>query len=171
MEQITECLVKKEPDKFDVFKKTVIVILAFFGAIVAMMIAASIPIFNSMGIFFAAVVVYIAYKFAQTTDVEFEYCIINGDIDIDSIFAKKRRKRLISVTADRIEKIAPIENEEIKAANVKKTYFAAISKTDDSNYAIIFKGKSGLEKLIIVDDDKTLLQLQTFMPRKVIKRV
>lgn len=170
MEQITECLVKKEPDKMDVLKKTGIVILAFVGAILAMMLAASIPIFNTMGIFFAAVVVYIAYKFAQTTDVEFEYCIVNGDIDIDRIFAKKRRKRFISVTADRIEKILPVESDELKNIGIKKIYFAAQSKSADTNYAVVYRGKTGMEKLIIVDDDKVILHFLTVMPRKVEKR-
>ncbi|MBQ2897321.1 MAG: hypothetical protein IJE46_03240 [Clostridia bacterium] len=171
MEQITECIAKKDPDKMDVIKKTGVVVLAFFGAILAMMIAASVPILNSMGLFFAAAVVYIAYRFAQTTDIEFEYCIVNGDIDIDRIFAKKRRKRYISVTADRIEKVVPAESEELNSTEVKKTYFAARSKTDDTNYAVLYRGKTGLEKLIIVDDDKTLLHLQTVMPRKVQRRV
>lgn len=170
MEQITECLVKKEPDKIDVLKKTGIVIAAFAGAILSMMIAAMIPILNTMGLFFTAVVVYVAYKFAQTTDVEFEYCIVNGDIDIDRIFAKKRRKRFVAVTKDRIEKILPAQCDELKTMAIKKTYFAAKSRNEDTNYAIIFKGKSGLEKLVIVDDEKVILHFLTVMPRKVERR-
>ena len=38
MEQITECLVKKEPDKIDVLKKTGIVIAAFICALLSMML-------------------------------------------------------------------------------------------------------------------------------------
>ena len=171
MEQITEYLIKKEPDKMDVVKKTGIVILAFAGAILSMMLAASIEILNSFGLFFAAVVIFVAYKFSQTTDVEYEYCIVNGDIDIDRIFAKKSRKRYVSVTADRIEKILPVESEELKSRkDIKKTYFAAKSKNDLSNYAIIFKGQSGFEKLIITDDEKVIFHFLSVMPRKVEKR-
>jgi len=171
MEQITECLIKKEPDKIDVMKKTGIVIAAFVCAILSMMIAASIEFLNSFGLFFAAVVIYVAYKFAQTTDIEFEYCAINGDIDVDRIFAKKRRKRYVSVTADRIEKIIPAESEELKTrTDIKKTYFAAASRNDDTNYVIIFKDKNGLSKLIIAEDEKLMLQFLTCMPRKVTKR-
>jgi len=172
MEQITECLIKKEPDNIDVLKKTGIVILAFAGAILSLMLAASIAILNSMGVFFAAIVIYFAYKLAQTTDVEFEYCIVNGDIDIDRIFAKKRRKRLVSVSADRIEKILPAESDELKSRNdIKKTYFAAMSKKDSTNYAVVFRGNRGMEKVIIADDDKVLLHLQIAMPNKVQRRV
>ena len=171
MEQITECLVKKEPDKADILKKTGIVVAAFVCAIISMMIAANIQFLNSFGLLFAALVLYVAYKLAQTTDIEFEYCAINGDIDVDKIFAKKSRKKYISVTADKIEKIVPVESEELASrTDIKKTYFAARSKEDDTNYAIIFKDKKGFSKLIIVDDEKLILQLLTYMPRKVIKR-
>ena len=172
MEQVTECLVKKEPDKIDVLKKTGIVVAAFVCAILSMMLAANIEFLNSFGIFFAAVVIFVAYKFAQTTDIEFEYCAINGDIDVDKIFAKKRRKKFVSVSAERIEKIIPAESEELKSrTDIKKTYFAARSKNDDTNYAVIFKDKNGLSKLIIVDDEKLMHQLLMSMPRKVTKRV
>ncbi len=172
MEQITEYLIKKDPDKMDVLKKTGIVVLAFIGAILSMMIAASIEFLNSFGMLFAAIVIFVAYKFAQTTDVEFEYCLVNGDIDIDRIFAKKRRKRYVSVTADRIEKIVPAESEELKSRrDIKKTYFAAKNKKDITNYAVIFKGQSGMEKLIITDDEKVIFHLISTMPRKVEKRV
>ena len=171
MEQVTECLVQKEPDKIDVLKKTGIVIAAFIAAILSMMLAASIEFLNSFGVFFAAAVLFVAYKFAQTTDIEFEYCAINGDIDVDKIFAKKRRKKFVSVTADRIEKILPAESEELKnRTDIKKTYFAARSKDDETNYAVIFKDKNGMSKLIIVDDEKLMLQLLVAMPRKVTKR-
>lgn len=172
MEQITECLVKKEPDKIDVLKKTGIVIAAFVCAILSMMIAASIQFLNSFGLFFAALVIFVAYKFAQTTDIEFEYCAIDGDIDVDRIFAKKRRKKYVSVSAERIEKIVPVESEELKTrTDIKKTYFAARSKDDDTNYAVIFKDKNAMAKLIIVDDEKLMHQLLMAMPRKVTKRV
>lgn len=171
MEQITECLVKKEPDKIDVLKKTGIVIAAFVIAILSMMLAASIEILNSFGLFFAAVVIFLAYKIAQTTDVEFEYCAIDADIDVDKIFAKKSRKKYVSVTADRIEKVLPAESEELKTrTDIKKTYFAARSRNDDTNYVIIFKDKTCMAKLIIVDDEKLIHQLLMSMPRKVTKR-
>ena len=170
MEQITEFLVKKDPDNMDVLKKTSIVVLAFIGAILSMMLAASIEILNSFGLFFAAVVIFVAYKFSQTTDVEFEYCLVNGDIDVDKIFAKKRRKRYVSVSAERIEKIVPVESEELKTRkDIKKTYFAAKNK-NDANYAVVFKGNSGMEKLIIADDENVMLHLLMAMPRKVEKR-
>ena len=152
MEQITEVLVQKEPDKMDVLKKTGIVIAAFIIAVLSMGLAASIAILNSFGPFFAAVVIFVAYKFAQTTDVEYEYCAINGDIDVDKIF--------------------PAESEELKTrTDIKKTYFAARSRNDDTNYVIIFKDKAGMSKLVIVDDEKLMLQLLMAMPRKVTKRV
>ena len=170
MEQITECLVKKQVDKFDILKKTAIVIFAFVGAILAMALAASVQILNSMGLFLAAVVVFFAYKFAQTTDVEFEYCIVNGEIDVDRIFDKKRRKRYISVPAGKIDKIVPIESDDNKSVIAKKTYFAAANRKDENNYVIIFRGERGYEKIIIVDDEKVLLHFLTVMPQKVQKR-
>ena len=78
----------------------------------------------------------------------------------------------MSVTAERIEKVIPAESEELKTrTDIKKTYFAARSKNDDTNYVIIFKDKNCISKLVIVDDEKLIHQLLMSMPRKVTKRV
>ncbi len=38
---------------------------------------------------------------------EFEYCVTNGDIDIDLIVAKRQRQRLVSVAGRKVESLLP----------------------------------------------------------------
>lgn len=41
--------------------------------------------------------------------VEYEYIVTNGEMDIDKIIAKRRRKRLITVNARTFERFGPFK--------------------------------------------------------------
>ncbi len=60
-----------------------------------------------MGIVFALLIIfgaiYAGYFFITNFDVEYEYIVTNGEMDIDKIIAKRKRKRLITAKASSFE--------------------------------------------------------------------
>ena len=163
MDSITEHLVHKDIDRKDKAKKAGIVAAAVVLCIVAF------RFLGSFGLFGCAVIIYIAYKLTMVTDVEFEYCLINGDMDIDRIFSRSRRKRYISFEAVDVEIVAPAESSRLKEFehHKPKLYFAAKNMREPGNYAIIANTPKGKAKIIIDGDEKIVTQLRKFMPRKV----
>ena len=53
---------------------------------------------------------YGGWYLLTTQNKEFEYCVTNGDIDIDCIIARRRRKRLVSVAGRKIESLLPYDS-------------------------------------------------------------
>jgi len=53
-------------------------------------------------------VCYLLYRFGQSLYVEYEYTFTNGELDVDKIVARKRRKRVISLDVRGIEIMAPV---------------------------------------------------------------
>ena len=72
------------------------VIITILLTVAAMLMLAS-PLIAFAGLMFAAGAGYGTYFYVQNTDVEYEYTFTNGELDIDKIIAKKRRKSLVSV--------------------------------------------------------------------------
>jgi hypothetical protein len=163
MDSIIEHLVHKDKDIKDTVKKWCIVIPAIILCMVAF------RLLGSFGLFGCAVIIYLAYKLISVTDVEFEYCLINGDMDIDRIFSKKSRKRYISFEGVDVDIIAPANSErlnEFKRYN-PKLYFAAKNVSESGNYAVITNTSKGKAKIIIEGTDEIISQLKRIMPGKV----
>lgn len=85
---------------------------AVFGLTVAALLLMAAAFFLSpfLGMFAAIVILGIGYGWYWCVTMlitEYEYCVTNGDIDIDRIRGKRRRLRLVSVRGDKIESLAP----------------------------------------------------------------
>ncbi len=51
-------------------------------------------------------IIWIAYILIKGRNIEYEYIVTNGDLDIDKIIAQRKRKRIFSATAKDFEIIA-----------------------------------------------------------------
>ena len=98
MDSFIEYMIKQRKTASALVKK----ILVYFAAlIVSLLVTAITLIFPSMfmSLIPLAIVLifYLAYRISSTYDVEFEYILTNGELDVDKITHKKRRKRLMTI--------------------------------------------------------------------------
>ncbi len=96
--------------------------LAMFGLTLAALLLLTLAVMFAgyLGMLIAFVVVGIGYGWHWCTSMlvtEYEYCVTNGDIDIDRIRGKRRRLRLVSVRGDKIESLAPYTGEALTGYN------------------------------------------------------
>ncbi len=92
---------KKGNDGKSVFLKTLIIA----GCVVLCPVVFLLG--GSFGLLLAVGVIYGAYLLFQRLNKEFEYIYTNGEVDIDVIFGRSSRKRLITLKASLIERMAP----------------------------------------------------------------
>ena len=96
----TEQLIKKQADSKDTLKKVGLIALT----VVSVLLVFVIPV----GIILPVVMIVIDVLMFRNLNVEYEYVFVNGDLDIDKIMNKSRRKRMFSVYADQMELLAPV---------------------------------------------------------------
>lgn len=53
--------------------------------------------------------IYGGWWLITAQNVEYEYCVTNGDIDVDQIVARRKRRRLVSVAGRKIETLQPYD--------------------------------------------------------------
>ncbi len=77
-------------------------------------------------------------------NIEFEYCITNGDIDIDVIISRRKRKRIVSVRGAKIEDAGRYRHEQWKNRKVDRFVMTASSLgAEDLRYFTYHSKKRG----------------------------
>lgn len=165
MDNITELLIKKESGKGDSLKKFGLVI----GVLVACLIAAVFLSGTPFMVLAWASFVYLGIKINERMSVEFDYCLIEGGLDVDKVFSEKTRKSFLSIEQSTVELVAPFGAPELNEFSKLKTYYAT-NKGDDNKYVVVGVNKGTKCKVIIRGDEKIISQYRRCIPRKVIVR-
>ena len=104
-ESYVELLVKKKKTPKDSILKGLmiagIVILVLIGLVIPLVLIAAI----ALGV--------LAYFKMPGLDLEFEYLYVNGELDIDKIMSKVKRKRVGSFDISKAEMVAPVKSHEL----------------------------------------------------------
>lgn len=143
-----------------------------FGTILVIFIILQIKILFDLGIwmFLAVGAIYLAYRLIVAQNVEFEYVVTNGDLDIDKIVARRKRKRIFSASCKDFEIVAKVSSSgfDEAARNTKvKIDAASMPSYPDAYYATLnYKGEKTL--VIFEPDERMLNNFKIFIPRKVL---
>lgn len=113
----------------------------------------------------AAGALFGAYKLSVRFNVEYEYIVTNGTMDIDKIINKSSRKRILSfelATVSRIEKFNPAQ---ISSVNAKEL-FITCNADDPAAYLMVSstEGK-GTSYLVFAPDERVRSAIVKFVPK------
>ena len=104
------------------------------------------------------------YFLITSRSLEFEYIVTNGELDVDKVIGKRKRKRLISVKAKEIELITAEENYRGNADVV----IDASSRNGVSKNFVLITAKDGKRTKIIFNPSEKMLKIfKVFCQRKV----
>ena len=109
MDSYCEYIVKKRNGGKELGLRALIIVAAIALFIIFMMLGFVMPNFSMITILLAAGSLYGGYILITNMSVEYEYIVTNGEMDIDKIIAKRRRKRLITVNARTFERFGPFK--------------------------------------------------------------
>jgi len=114
-----------------------------------------------------------AYYLFGTLNVEYEYIFTNGELDIDCIYSKSRRKRQFSGVVRDFEIMAHVEDKnhirDFNSATETKDYSSGVVK--DNTYAFLSSYKGKKLKVIIEPDEVMVQAFSTAItPRKFFKK-
>ncbi len=122
-------------------------------------------ILGTFSLLLAAGALFGAYKLSTRFNVEYEYIVTNGTMDIDKIINKSSRKRILSfelATVSRIEKFNPAQISSINA----KELFITCNADDPAAYLMVSstEGK-GTSYLVFAPDERVRSAIVKFVPK------
>jgi len=113
------------------------------------------------------------YVLISRRNLEYEYIFTNGELDIDVIYNKSRRKRLFSSSVKQFEIMAHVEDGEHRHAlsNATKTRDYSSGIVGPNTYAFITSYEGERLKIIIEPNDMMIKAFSTVLtPRKLYKK-
>lgn len=156
----TEQLVKR--------KKTGMTAAAKAGMIALTVASLFLAVMIPFGMLIPVALVLVDVYLFKELDLEYEYLFVNGDLDIDKIMAKSKRKRIFSMTVEDLELLAPTGSSELRLVQTQKTYNYSSREQGAKTYELITTQKGQKVKVIFEPNETILNGFKTLAPRKVI---
>lgn len=157
----TEQLVKKQATMKDVFIKAFLVALAIVSVFVVLMFPVAIIV---------PVVVITAVVFLiRRLNVEYEYLYVNGDLDIDKIMNKAKRKRVFSANISSMELLAPEGADALNQFRNAKVLDFSSGMADAKRYIFVVAENGQVTKMIFEPNEEIVEGIFLMAPRKVVK--
>lgn len=158
-----ECLVaRKSTAGYKVLKVLclLLAILSFAGAILL--------INGGILILFALIFGVATYFVNLYTQVDYEYIFVNGELTIDRILAKSKRKRLETYLLSRVEIIAPLNSPKLDGFK-HKTYrqldYTTGERTKNNHIYVMYYSEG---KKLLLEPSKELVEVfRSYIPHKV----
>ena len=114
---------------------------------------------------------YVAYRIFRGTDLEYEYLYVNGQLDIECIYSKKKRKPAKSFNFDKLEVMAPLKHQKVLAYDHRTDLrdFNFTSGYEGRNiYVAILVGQTGkLGRLYFEPSEEMVKAMYAHTPSKV----
>lgn len=162
MDTFAEQLVTKTQNSSDSIKK--IIVLAGGGVIVALLLY--LTFIFPLTFILAAGAAYAIYLLFTGLNIEYEYTVTNGILDIDKIIAKRKRVNMIS--AD-IKNFTAFREYSQAVEPFSGTTVSAVGGTEKSHYAELTDESNGSMRLIFSPNEKILDCIRPYLPRNLKK--
>ncbi len=112
-------------------------------------------------------VIYGAYLLITAQSIEYEYCVTNGDIDVDQIIARRKRRRLVSVAGRKIEALQPYDPAAPMGKFQRYVMVAPDLKAEGLWYFTYNSKKNGHTFVVFQPDDRVLRAFYRGLPKLV----
>lgn len=157
-----EKLVKKKKTAKDTIIRLLMVVLT----VVAVLSIFIIP----FGILLVLLMIGLDILIFRSLDVEYEYQYINGDLDIDKIMHKERRKNVFTANIKDMELLAPSGTPQLNNFGNASVYDYTSGLGNAPVYEMII-AENGITKRVLFEPDEKMVEgIWMQAPRKVIRR-
>ena len=158
-----EILVKRQKTAKDTLLRGLVI------GVIAVLIAGGIFLFNPIFLIAGMILGFLAYYFILPNfDLEYEYLYVGGDIDIDKIMAKRKRKRVASYSKDNLEVMAPTGSDHLSDyLKDKKVKDYTSADPQAKTWTLVYGGEQGSEAVCLELTNEIAQDMRRFAPRKV----
>ena len=165
MDSFCEQIVQKKKG----VKEWLIIATVIVGALAVLFLVLTALV--NMLIIVALVGGYAVWWLITAQNVEYEYCVtdaeMNVSIDVDQITARRKRKRLVSVSARKIEHLLPFDPQAPMGKYQRALSVAPSLQAEGLWYFTYHSKKNGSTFVVFQPDERVLRQLYAGLPKLV----
>jgi len=165
MDVFIEKLIKRRKSPADVAYMFLLLFIAFgISHFVFLFISGLAPLI-------IAGLMFLTYYLISMRNIEYEYIVTNGDIDIDMIVNQRKRKRVFTANCKDFEVVARVNSDQYtKQIRETKNVLNFTSRNSNADVWFIYLIQNGMPMVILFEPDERMIDgFRTFIPRKVFK--
>lgn len=139
-----------------------------FAGIVLFMVASMVQILASFIPILIVGVIYGVYYFITSRNIEFEYIVTNGHLDIDTIISQRKRKRIFSAHCKDFDTLGKYNRFGAKMNENNVKQIEAVSAMESNDVYYITLNYKGSRTVVYFEPDERMLNaFKGIIPRKV----
>lgn len=169
MDTIAEQIVVREKSSLEKLSK----ILVFIAAVFLIVVLVIITLFNIFGVFsfFAGLLTlgvgYGTFYMITGMNIEYEYSVTNGLIDIDKIVGQRKRSRIIDVDCKEIDSFGKYSADNIPTKQYAEKIVVGNMNAETLYYFSFRHKEKGNVLVLFQPNEKVLNAIKRFLPRQV----
>ena len=169
MDAFIEKIVQKKKTTQDHLISAGIIVASFVVALAIMLFLSQ---FIAQFAFMLSIgAVYLGFRLQSRTNLEFEYLVTNGSIDIDKIISQRKRVRIFSSDCKEFEAVGRVKSKNYgpHITNGAEQIFAGTNMDSESLYFVTLPYKGKRTVLFFEPDQRMLDNFRRFIPSKILR--
>ena len=142
-----------------------VVIRILIIAALALVLVFSMLLLGFLGVIITVVLAFLAYYFVFPK-FNVEYTLLNHDMEVDAIYSKSKRKKLITFDIQQAEIIAPKGSPRLNSQRPEKTMDFSSQDANAKAYSIMIQMDQKNTCIIIEPDETMLNHIKSWMGMK-----
>lgn len=131
---------------------------------IAAVMVITMPLLGFFGVMIAVVLAFLAYYFIfPKLNVEYEYTLLNHDLQIDAIFNQAKRKKQLSFDIQQAEIIAPKGSPRLSSKRADKTLDFSSQDAAAKQYMLFIPMDQKNTCIVLEPDAKMLDHMKSWM--------
>jgi hypothetical protein len=114
---------------------------------------------------------YLGFRMQAFTNVEFEYLVTNGSLDIDKIMSQRKRVRIFSADCKEFEAVGRVKSKNFgpHITGGAEIIFAGTNMSSESLYFVTLSYKGKKTVLYFEPDQRMIDSFRRFIPSKILR--
>ena len=140
----------------------------WFAALFLSILLITFPILGTFSLLIVFGILFGAWKLSGLLNVEYEYIITNGTMDIDKIINKSSRKRMTTFELDKVSRLEKFNPHMLNTLD-KKTLVFACNENDEDAYLLVADREGKAAATIVFSPDERIKgAIEKFAPKFIV---
>lgn len=171
MDELVECIVKRKLTVGAFVGRCISVALMLFMVFITLVVAINAPWAIPITLLVDLAVGFIVFFTFRNTNIEYEYDFFGGELTIDKIMSKAKRKRIKVINFNNFEYMAPSDSPRFgnMDSQMDRTYYNySAHDLEEKTYTALFRGEEKSSMYLEFSPNEELISLiRKLYPRKV----
>lgn len=120
-----------------------------------------------LGILIIVGIVFLSMHLIKGMDIEYEYLVVNGEIDVDKIISKKKRVHLLTVKVSSFESFGKVSTaDDIDMETT--TFIVSDGIYENEYYADFNHSEYGRSRIIFSPNKKVIESIKPYLSRRIV---